>query len=42
MIDPKEGLAYVVNQTIKWVALGMLIALVIGGMAGFLISWWLK
>lgn len=38
MIDPKHLVAKVVNETVKWIAVGLLISAIVGGVAGFLIS----
>ena len=38
MLDPKYLVAQVVNETVKWVAIGLGIALSIGIMTGVLLS----
>ena len=38
MLDPKELIAFAVSQTVKWVAVLLLIAATVGGIVGFLIS----
>lgn len=38
MLDPKDLIAHVVNETVKWVAIGLAIAIGSGILIGFFIS----